>query len=106
MLFSLFACVAKVDGPADTADADTDADTDSDTDADTDTDTDLTRGKTYEETDASFTITFDGSEWEAVDGYWVAIDDESTIRASIDTDRKSTRLNSSHSSVSRMPSSA
>ena len=92
LLSLLFACAAKVEGSDDTADVDTDTDTDADTDTDTDTDTEQTRGKVYDETDAAFSMVFDGSSWEAVDGYWIVLDDEASIRASIDTGKGTTQI--------------
>ena len=54
-----------IDEPAD-ADTDVDADTDTDTDADADS------GDYWEPGEPTMTATFDGTDWVAEDGHWLA----------------------------------
>ena len=94
------------------ADADTDTDTDADTDADSDTDLDGDGSDASVDCDDHDPDVYPGAEetWDDVDedcDDLVDADGTWSGTMSVDArDRKSTRLNSSHSSVSRMPSSA
>ena len=43
---------------------------------------------------------------EHVNDYWLAVEEVRRLHGEVFVDRKSTRLNSSHTDISRMPSSA